>query len=171
MMPMRAPAAAVVTASNQRRPRAAAGQALAEFAIIIPLLLLAVLGAVDIGRVVWASDTVANAAREGARWASVRGDSTLTPAATKQEIRDQTLEFLIAGGSSPMVSVCYSIPSYGASPPSVGCSGDVDQPGADNARGALVTVTVTTTVPLITGMLGGLGPYTVTSSSSVLVNN
>ncbi|CAN5776677.1 hypothetical protein BH23CHL7_BH23CHL7_06310 [soil metagenome] len=153
----------------QRRRRRTAGQALAEFAMIIPLLLAAVFGALDIGRVVWAADVVANAAREGARWASVRGDSSVTTAADKDAIRAHTRQYLIAGGTSQVITVCYSTVRFAQN--SMGCSGDVNEPGADNSRGALVTVTVTTTVQVLTGSLVGLPTHTVSGSSTVLVNN
>jgi hypothetical protein len=38
-----------------------------EFALILPLLLLLILGIVELGLLVFAYDTIANAAREGAR--------------------------------------------------------------------------------------------------------
>jgi Flp pilus assembly protein TadG len=51
-------------------PRAAmreAGQELVEFALILPLLLLLCLGIIEVGRLMLSYNTVANAAREGAR--------------------------------------------------------------------------------------------------------
>ena len=47
------------------------GQELAEFAIVVPLLLLIVFGVLDLGRVFFAAITIANAAREGARYGMV----------------------------------------------------------------------------------------------------
>ncbi len=45
------------------------GQALTEFALILPLLLLLLLGIIEGARIVWAYITVQEAAREGARYA------------------------------------------------------------------------------------------------------
>ena len=53
---------------NGRRRR---GQALVEFALIIPLFLLLLVGIFDLGRAVFAYNTLTNAAREGARIAIV----------------------------------------------------------------------------------------------------
>ncbi len=53
---------------NTRRRR---GQALVEFALIIPLFLLLLVGIFDLGRAVFAYNTLTNAAREGARIAIV----------------------------------------------------------------------------------------------------
>jgi hypothetical protein len=46
------------------------GQDLAEFAIILPLLLLVVFGVLDLGRIFHAAIATTNAAREGARYAT-----------------------------------------------------------------------------------------------------
>lgn len=52
--------------SRARRPRSR-GQALVEFALVLPLFLLILAGMVDFGMGLNASITVTNAAREGAR--------------------------------------------------------------------------------------------------------
>ena len=44
------------------------GQSAVEFALLVPLLMLIVLGIFDLGRVYFAAITIANAAREGARY-------------------------------------------------------------------------------------------------------
>lgn len=59
-----------------RRRNRGRGQALVEFALIIPIFLLFVFGILDLGRAVYAYSTLNNAAREGARVAIV--DQTLT---------------------------------------------------------------------------------------------
>lgn len=47
------------------------GQALVEFALILPILLILILGLIDVGRAVGAYNSVSNAARSGARVAIV----------------------------------------------------------------------------------------------------
>jgi Flp pilus assembly protein TadG len=145
------------------------GQALVEFAVVIPIFLLILFGALDLGRVIWANDIVANAAREGARYASVHGSSELTQVASKDEIRAHTLESLVAAGQSPVVTVCYA--SVQIATQKSGCSGSQDESGASNRRGALVTVNVTTTVEIFTGSLLGMSNFTVNGTSTVLINN
>src|SRR6185503_6112479 len=49
------------------------GQSLVELALVLPVLLLLVLAAVDLGRIFFARIAVANAAREGAYEASYHG--------------------------------------------------------------------------------------------------
>ncbi len=59
----------VVQGSDRRRSR---GQALVEFALVIPLFLLMLFGLVDMARLVHANSALSQAAREGARVASVQ---------------------------------------------------------------------------------------------------
>lgn len=53
---------------NRGTPR---GQTLVEFALIIPIFILLLMGVLDLGRAVYAYHTLNNAAREGARQATV----------------------------------------------------------------------------------------------------
>lgn len=55
------------------RPR---GQSLVEFALILPVFILVLVGILDLGRAVYAFNTLNNAAREGSRLAIV--DQTVT---------------------------------------------------------------------------------------------
>ncbi len=58
------PAASEPASLGRRRAR---GAALVEFAIALPVLLVILLGIIDLGRVFYAYEALANAAREGAR--------------------------------------------------------------------------------------------------------
>lgn len=168
----------------RRRPRRQdqRGQGLAEFAVVIPVFLLIVFAIIDLGRVIWATDDLANAAREGARYASVHGNSPLescptgpslagTPAPScpawspdsKEPTRKATRAFLVAPGTNVTVHVCYYA--------TTACTGDTDQSTVKNQRGAYVKVTISSTVPILTGALLGLHGFTVSSTSTVLINN
>ncbi len=50
---------------------ASAGQSLVEFALVLPVLMLMMLGILDLGRAVYAYSTISNSAREAARLAIV----------------------------------------------------------------------------------------------------
>jgi Flp pilus assembly protein TadG len=160
--------------SRTRNGRKAKGQALVEFALVIPIFLALLFGVIDLGRVIWANDSLASAAREGARYASVHAGTgnedsePLTLLATKPEIKAYTQGFAIGGGDTT-VTVCFSTVHYASS--SVGCSGDDDEQGAAYQRGNLVTVTVTSQIPVLTGAVLGFGSFTVTGTSTVLINN
>lgn len=58
------------------------GQALVEFAIVIPVLLVFMLAIVDFGRGIYIYSVISDAAREGARYAIVHG--SLAPADGEQ---------------------------------------------------------------------------------------
>lgn len=56
------------------------GQALIEFAFMLPIVLLIITGLFDVGRAVWQENTLAYAAREGTRYAIVHGSGYPDPA-------------------------------------------------------------------------------------------
>lgn len=55
--------------------RGEAGSAIVEFVLVIPVLLIVVLAALDFSRAVLAYSTIANASREGARYAVLHPDA------------------------------------------------------------------------------------------------
>ncbi len=59
------------TGEGQGRRRGEAGQDLVEFALVLPLLVLLFFGIIEFGRVIFTYNTLANAAREGARFGIV----------------------------------------------------------------------------------------------------
>lgn len=69
------------TASTQR----SRGQALVEFALVIPLFLLLMVALFDLGRAVFAYNTLTNAAREGVRLAIVNQDEDTIVARAKSQ--------------------------------------------------------------------------------------
>jgi Flp pilus assembly protein TadG len=67
------------------------GQALVEMALIFPILLILIFGAIDIGRICYYSIIVNNAARTGVRVASVGGsDSAINSAISDSAFFDET---------------------------------------------------------------------------------
>ena len=59
------------------------GQGLVEFALVFPIFLLVLVALFDLGRAVFAYNTLTNAAREGARLAIVNQDTSLIKARAK----------------------------------------------------------------------------------------
>ena len=169
------------------------GQGLVEFALVLPIFMVLLIGMVDLGHAIWANNSVANASREAARFASVHGGSckdltspgcvsanycpggpagprTAIPSASsscpypspsKQSIRDTATGYLVGGGSSTTVTVCYG----------TSCSGDTDTSGANNLRGSSVTVVVSTQVPMILTSFLGFSTMTVSGTSTMLINH
>ena len=86
-------------------------QALIEFALISPVLLLLIFGIIDIGRAVFYYDTINHAAREGARTA-IRASSQLpTNADVLATVTGQMI-------GAPVAEPCP--PALAAPPPSQG---------------------------------------------------
>jgi Flp pilus assembly protein TadG len=105
-----------------RKGRRAKGQALVEFALIIPIFLLIVIALFDLGRAVFSYNTLTNAAREGARLAIVNQDiasiisrAENASAIVELNVPNVTVDFyqVAADGSPDTSSVC--------SPVAVGC--------------------------------------------------
>jgi Flp pilus assembly protein TadG len=59
---------------SQKRPRQ--GQATVEFALILPIFLLILAGAIEFGRIFWSYGLLLQAAQEGARQGAVLGSAT-----------------------------------------------------------------------------------------------
>lgn len=84
---------------HRPRPR---GQALVEFAIVLPIFILVLVGIIDGGRVIFAGNSLSEAAREGARWGSVQGRSA--DAASRTLIQTETI-LRLNGAPNPIVTV------------------------------------------------------------------
>ncbi len=68
------------------------GQAMVEMALILPVLLVLIFGAIDFGRICYYSITVNNAARIGVRVASVGGsDTAINAAVHNSAVLDETV--------------------------------------------------------------------------------
>jgi len=89
------------------------GQSLTEFALILPVLVLLVMAILDFGRAVYAYSVVANAAREGARFAAVSPNDSVgavaatTAAAIGLEPSRLTVTFSRPDSSTVRVLVSY----------------------------------------------------------------
>jgi len=109
------------------------GQVLVEFSLVVFLSVILLLSVVEISRMVLVSTTMANAARAGARYAIVHGgtrtgsgvDGPSGPAANPAQVVTVVRNFASAGLLSPSILVV-----------------TVNYPGASNAPGQTVSVTV-----------------------------
>jgi Flp pilus assembly protein TadG len=130
-----------------------AGQALAEFALVLPVLLLILVGVLDFGKVLNYWNDANHLSAEGARYAAVNRKPNPSNAASLQEqirLQGDTAE-LRNGGTS-------DVPS-----PSQVC---IDFPNGTSAIGDPVRVSMTFTfhwVPLL-----GTGPSKTITSTAVM---
>jgi hypothetical protein len=164
-----------------------------ELALTLPIFLLLLVSIFDLGHVVWANNAISTAAREAGRMAIVNGGTTnshcpqgplpspwggeletpdvcgYTPSSedpavdSRAGIKDEARRWLSGVGGATSISVCYGEVTS--------CIGDIDEPFATNVRGSKVTVTVTTTIGLAAPALLGLGDFTLSATSTMLVNH
>jgi Flp pilus assembly protein TadG len=92
-----------------RPGRRSPGQSLVEFALVLPIFLLVVVALVDLGRGVFAYNSITNGAREAARLAIVNQDPALVLARGVGQVA-------IAETASPSVSVTYRVPTPNVDP-------------------------------------------------------
>jgi Flp pilus assembly protein TadG len=134
------------------------GQTLVEFAIVIPLILLMVLGLVDLGRGVYAYNTLAQAARQGNRLAIVDQDV--------DRVRTQAIAYApTLGLGTGSVDVCFKTESSSqrdcSSPATDNC------PAADRVIGCLAVVTAHMSYQPITPVISVFWSSISLSSTSI----
>lgn len=85
--------------------RQKSGQSAVEFALVLPVLVVVILGIFDFARAVWHYNTLAEAAREGTRFAMVHGADSprpVGPAANDPQVRDVVQRFAFALDTSQL---------------------------------------------------------------------
>lgn len=125
------------------RPRR--GQAMVEFALILPIFLLVVFGTLDLGRIVFLKTELENAVREGARVGQVT--VPFSDASVRTRIQAQP-----GLANATVVASC------------VGGIGD-DGCGYEST----VTVTATLPVQIVAGLVPALPSPNLTASASVRI--
>jgi Flp pilus assembly protein TadG len=138
------------------------GQALAEFALVLPIILLFIAGVVEMGRAWNVKQVVTDAAREGARYTVVQDVDVPDLAAVRAKIEERlalggvdtsTIVFSSADPACAVVSACFH---------------------ANAGIGKEMTVSVST--PFQMNLIGTLlrwagGPTTVTISTNATMRN
>ena len=136
--------------AQRRRSR---GQALAEFALAIPLFVLLLFGLIDIGRLVYVNNAISQAAREGARYGAVQARSATVASRTGIEAHTVTVMAAV-----PQPTVSATCERNGAA---VGACRSTD----------LLVVSVSSPVDMFTPVIGQLvGTVNVNSTARVTVN-
>jgi Flp pilus assembly protein TadG len=129
------------------------GSAAVEFAFILPIFAVLIGGLIEVGNLTQVAMLVSNAAREGARYASVQSTTT-DPATAVDNYLSSTL-----GGrgnvswTKSSINVTYN--------PTTG--------GVGSAATVTVPVTVTLNMPIVQKMLGNAGSVSLSGSSTMEV--
>lgn len=127
-----------MAAEKERQDRRRRGQAIVEFALVLPIFLLLLFGAIEFGRAFFVLHLMANAAREGAREASL-------PNKTVSDVESAVDGFITGVGldTSQRTTTIGVIPA--------GCTEPDETPLADADSGDRVRVSVAYGFQVITG--------------------
>ena len=138
-----------------RLPAEARGQALVEFAILLPVLMLMILGTIDFGRAFAFGVGTQQAAREAARYGS--------RLAVNQNVSDTTVLQRLIDASNPALQGCSAVQTQQS------CGGGtwtftlaVTPPGSATTYSSIATALANSSNPYLSG-----GTVTVTAKGSV----
>lgn len=126
--------------------RTAKGQSLVEFALILPVLLLIILGVVEFGRIFFLYTEASNAAREAARYGVAAGESPngLPRYLDCGEIRQAALDTTILSNFAPVtdtIEIAYDYPVENSTQILGNCEAGFEDD--DIQQGYRIVVTVT----------------------------
>lgn len=94
-------------ASRALKRSRARGAFAVEFALVLSVAILLLFGGFDVCRLLWTKISVAQMAREGSRYASVRGSTTATPAQTASATTAY-VQSIAAGLPNPQITVSWT---------------------------------------------------------------
>jgi hypothetical protein len=171
------------TATRSRPRRHSAGQALVEFALVIPLFLLLVVATFDGGRLVYMNTVLSQAAREAARVASVEASwvGSTDPACNKlggpvcpanfaallTDAQNAANRMIAPFGAIPRSDVLISCDAQDGAP-----SGEwTGQSCGSRAPGSVVSIRVRSTYTAITPVFGQFVPSVTLSGYATMIIN
>jgi Flp pilus assembly protein TadG len=149
------------------------GSASVEFALILPMLIVLLFGGLEAGHFVWTQHKLAEAVRDGARFASrlkvadlCNGSSSIIPTATVDQVKlltrtgqltNTSARPVVPGWTAAQVSVTVSCNAF-VNTGIYASIGDTDGNGTADAA-PIVTVAATgVAYPTLFNGLAGLGP-------------
>ena len=133
----------------------ARGTNLIEFALVLPLVVIFLLGTMDMGMLVYAYCTVSEAARGGARYAIVNGSMSAAP----------------VGPTANDTTVASVVQNYAPALDPTRLTVTSSWPSSSNNATCPVTVTATYQYLLFTGRLIGIGPVNVKGSTTMVITH
>lgn len=133
------------------------GQALVEFALILPVLLVLILGLLDVARAVWQENSLAFAAREATRYAITHGSAANAPVPYCSSCSNSTITAVVQ--------------QYAIGVPNITVT--MSYPDGNNDRGSRVSVDATAPfVPLPSQyLLNGALTVTLRGGSNMVIQH
>jgi hypothetical protein len=172
-------------AGAHRRRSASAGQGLVEFALVLPVFLLILFGLIDGGRYVYLNSVVSQAAREGARLATVETAWIGSSDPSCGSAGGPTCPATVSGASGLQADVAAAVNRMVAPFGSVAvgnvfirCTDSASVPSgawtgvscAANGAGMVVSVRVVMTFQPLTPGISGIDTITTSGSASMVIN-
>ena len=154
---MRSLASALRGKGSSRRPAAfpstkarLRGQALAEFALVIPLLAFVIAGIIQFGLIFWSQQTLTQVARDAGRWAATQACDANVVSQANEVAKQSTLFGYTAGSwNASNISVAYSDPA--------------NCPPEDNSEVVWVEITLNHQIPIFFPWVPGNGNLSTTA--------
>ncbi|HVC34466.1 MAG TPA: TadE/TadG family type IV pilus assembly protein [Chloroflexota bacterium] len=150
------------------------GQAILEFLLVLPLLLLIGAAVWEYGRILEVQIIAANAAREGARYGtthSTDGNATLTTEIQNRVIADMRFAYgnrLGTGATCTGGDVCFN-QTASATNPDILVTFTPSTGGPGSTVSVQATVHVTIFAPFVPGLTDPSGKYTVSDLESMVL--
>lgn len=153
------------SARRPKRPRT--GQALVEFALVLPVFLLLLFGLIDVGRYVYTWNALNQAAREGARYGSVAGWADTCNLSREVCIEQTTISRLAGVPTTVSTAECGRYEPGDPTdlpPPTISCS-------SSRPNDLLTVTTEIDDFSFLTPVIGQIvGSVSVTGTSQVTLN-
>ena len=136
-----------------KRQDAQRGQAIGEFALIIPLLFLMIVALLDFGRMIYINNALSEGAREGARWGAVQGRASTT--AGLSSVAAETRTRMTAVPNPQVAVICDRLITTTST-----CS-----------TGDIIEVTASSVVAPMTPIIGQfIGPVTLSATAKMSIH-
>ena len=132
------------------------GQALTEFALVMPVLVVVIAGIIQFGLIFWSQQTLTQVARDTGRWAATQTDCTDTAAvtATANQVAENSTLF---GYSTSLWANAGNTDTASSNEVVVSWSGAGDCPPEDNQGVQFVSVKIDHSIPVFFPFVPGNG--------------
>jgi hypothetical protein len=157
------------------RRRAVRGQALVEFALVVPIFLFLLFGLIDGGRLVFANNTVSQAVREAVRLAHVQAPFIAAEDCSAPICPADTVAFRsnVLAAANRMTSVVGTIPDSNLEilcsevPPAPAWTGNNDCAPPNNAAAGTVSVRIVVPIQPIIPLWGWFYPNRISADATM----
>jgi Flp pilus assembly protein TadG len=154
------------TVTARLRSKRQRGSAIVEQALVLPIMLAVLFGAIDMSRALYTYHYVSYIAREATRWASVRSKNSFNGGITQTDI--QTYVSNVSGMGLDKNQITSSLSYIAPSNPTPLCPGGTTDSTLNNKPGCVVQVTVNYNYTFLLPFLPK-GAFTMSSESQMVI--